>query len=65
MRDKETGLITIIPHISDTMGVMNTMCQIAMLVYDAEREYGTMPRTQDMKELQYIADSQDLWDRLS
>ena len=63
MQDKQTGLVTIVPHVSDAMGVLQSMCQIAELVYEAEREYGTMPRTQDMKELQYVADSMEMWDR--
>ena len=47
------------------MGTLNTICQIAEFVYGAQREFGTMPRTQDVNELQHMADHQDVWDRLS
>ena len=63
LQDKETGMITIVPHVADSMGTLNVMCEVAEFVYQVRREQGTAPRTQDMKDIQYYADQQEVWHR--
>ena len=65
LADKETGIITILPHLADSMSTVNSMCEVAEFVYDIKREQGAVPRTRDMKELQHIADIQGVWGRTS
>ena len=65
LKDKESGIITILPHLADSMSTMNSLCEVAEFTYGVKREQGTVPRTRDMKELQHMADSQDVWGRTS
>ena len=60
----ESGLIAIVPHTSDQEGVMHAFWQVTQVVCQGEKEEGKMPRTQDMRELQHMADHQGMWERL-